>query len=180
MTSDDDARQVLERRAAELAEQATEESETPTVEVVNVTVAGGRCYAVETSHVRQILRNDRLCRLPAEGGELVGLFLVKDGAVPVADLGSLLGLSEPDCSRPFVLLLDGKHPPLGLLVDGVQSSGRLSEAELRLRPGGPDEAPSFERGITADGVVLLDAEILLTDARLARPARAPGPATRSL
>lgn len=154
---------LLERRAAELARPSEPEDDIALVDVVVVQVAGGARYAFESRHVRRVVRNAGLCRLPGAAGQLLGLVLVDGDAVPVMDLAAVLGLTPPDRARPLVLLLDGGLPPLGLLVDEVESSRRLAWAELTQVIDEPDETGSVERGITADGVVLLDAELLLTD-----------------
>lgn len=154
------ARQLLERRAAALAQRPTQESVVATIEVVTVSV-GGRRYAVEVRHISRILRTSHLCRLPEEGGELVGLVVAGGAAVPVADLGSMLGLSGPARTRPFVVLLDGADLPLGLLVDAVDSFGHVVEMAAIASPDVSDRTAPVERGITSDGAVLLDAEVLL-------------------
>lgn len=155
--------ELLERRAAELAMPAEPEDDSALLDVIVVQVAGGARYAFETGHVRRVVRNAGLCRLPGAAGQLLGLVLVNGDAVPVMDLAAVLGLTQPDRARPFVLLLDGGLPPLGLLVDEVESSRRLARAELTEVIDDTDGAGSVERGITSDGVVLLDAELLLTD-----------------
>lgn len=141
-----------------------------TVEVVTVRV-GARRYALEARHISRILRNSHLCRLPEDGGELVGLVVAGGEAVPVADLGSLLGLSGPDRSRPFLVLLGGADLPLGLLADEVESFGHAVEATAN---ESPDQTAPVERGITADGVVLLDGDALLAHPGVAMSALRDG------
>jgi chemotaxis signal transduction protein len=155
-----EVRQLLERRAVALAQRPTQESVVASLEVVTVCV-GGRRYAVEVRHISRILRTSHLCRLPEEGGELVGLVVAGGAAVPVADLGSMLGLTGPDRTRPFVVLLDGTDLPLGLLVDEVESFGHVVEMAAIASPDVPDQTAPVERGITSDGAVLLDADALL-------------------
>lgn len=161
--------ELLERRAAELAVPPEAEDDTARLDVVTVQVAGGGLYAFETRHVRRVVRNAGLCRLPGAAGQLLGLVLVDGDAVPVKDLAAVLALAQPDRTRPLVLLLDGPHPPLGLLVDEVESSRRLAWAELTQVTDEPDGERSVERGITEDGVVLLDAELLLADDQAPAP-----------
>jgi chemotaxis signal transduction protein len=164
--------ELLEQRAAELAVPFEPEDDTDLLDVVTVRVVGGGRYAFETRHVRRVVRNTGLCRLPGAAGKLLGLVLVNGDAVPVMDLAASLGLTQPDRTRAFVLLLDGGHPPLGLLVDEVESSRRLARAELTEVIDEPDGERSVERGITEDGVVLLDVELLLADDH------APAPGSR--
>lgn len=159
---------LLARRATALARPVGETSEIPTRDVVVMSVAGGKRYAVATRHVQQVVRNEGLCRLPGSSTELLGLLLVKGEAVPVADLASVLGLTGADHTRQLAVVLDDGHSPVGLLVDEVLTTARLPERELRLAEtdGLDAERASVELGITTDGVVLLDGALLLSDPRL--------------
>lgn len=178
MTSRSEKQQLLERRAAKLAGDSRAESEVSASEVSTLItlVSAGQRYAIEARHAVRILPNEKLCLLPAEAGELVGLVVAGGETVPVADLASVLGVSAPDRTRPFVVLIDGGGHPLGLLADEVES-GRMSAAEIRVPHMDSDAAPSLERGVTSDGAVLLDTARLLEDQRLSRFARSsrPGP-----
>lgn len=169
--------QLLERRAAKLASDSREECRVPAPEVSTFVtlVTEGQRYAIEARYAVRVLPNEKLCRLPAEAGELVGLVTVGGESVPVADLASLLGTARPDRSRPFVVLIDGAGHPLGLLADEVESD-RMSAAGGRVSIVGSDDPSSLERGVTADGAVLLDTVRLLEDQRLSRFARPPRPA----
>jgi chemotaxis signal transduction protein len=177
MSSRAEKQQLLERRAAKLAGDSREESTLPAPEVSTfiTLVSAGQRYAIEARHAVRVLPNEKLCRLPAEAGELVGLVMAGGESVPVADLASLLGTAPPDRSRPFVVLIDGAGPPLGLLADEVESD-RMSAAGIRVPFVDSDDAPSLERGVTTDGAVLLDTVRLLEDQRLSRFARPSRPA----
>lgn len=157
---------LLERRAALLARPVDLAHEEARLDVVVVTVAGGRRYALEVRHVRQVVRGEALSWLPASGSDLVGVVPVQGEAVPVADLAAVLGLAAADPARPLVLVLAGDHPPVGLLVDDVLTTMSLPESEVRSHHASEAEAATSERGITRDGIVLLDAAALLADRRL--------------
>ena len=172
------AQDLMERRAAALAKPHQEVREAGTTGVVTVSVAGGRRYAVQLEHVRRVLRNTGLSRLPASAGELVGLIIVKGEAVPVADLGAVLGVSGPDVTRPLVVVLDDGSSPLGLLVDEVIETMQLPADDVRRRDQVGTQGTCVELGIGPDGVVLLDCDLLLADVRLNGTAGAPPPATR--
>lgn len=184
MRTSAERQRLLEKRAEVLARPLVASDQEAHLDVVVVTVAGGRRYAIEVRHVRQVVRGEALTLLPASGSVLVGVVPVQGETVPVADLAAVLGLAAADASRPFVLVLAGEQPPVGLLVDDVLTTTSLTEAEVRSRRT-PDET-ALERGITSDGVVVLDGAALLADRRLTvsapdapvpTPSHDPAPAT---
>lgn len=173
----------MEQRAATLASPPSGAEEGEKTGVVIVSVAGGRRYAVESKRVLRVVRNPGLCRLPASMSELFGLILVKGEPVPVADLGVVLGVSGADPTRPLVVVLDDHASPLGLLVDEVVEATQLPDSDVRRVDRSTADGMVMELGITPDGVVLLDSQLLLDDIRLTIPAAshlaAARPANRS-
>lgn len=163
MTNHTDQLALLQRRASELAKRPLVEDRTPSVELLEVSVAGRR-LGFEGRHIQQILPNNGMCRLPRNSGALLGLVAARGSAVPVADLGALLGDSEPKRERGFIVLIDGPAP-VGLLVDEVSSVRRVPAHDVRARPTG-SPGGELERGLTLDGLVVLDTDLLLVDPRL--------------
>jgi chemotaxis signal transduction protein len=159
------AEEILARRARELARPADPEPSGELVELLVVAVENGARYALETRHVRAIVRNRGLARLPVGSGSLLGVIATRGDAVPVADLASLLDSARPDPHRRFVVVIDGAAPPLGLLVDEAQTVLHVPRARLRRGTRTDSSAP----GVTVlvpGGIVLLDAEAVLADPRL--------------
>lgn len=177
MTGNSERQQLLQRRAESLARESRAESADATVDLADFVtlVSSGQRYAIDARHTVRVLSNDKLCRLPAEAGELVALIMIGGESVPVADLASLLGTAAPDRSRPYIVLVDGAGSALGLLADEVES-GHASAAEIRPLAAESDDGTPLQRGVTADGAVLLDTARLLADQRLSRFARLPPPA----
>lgn len=173
------AQHLMEQRAVALA-SPPQEAEGETTGVVVVSVAGGRRYAVESRLVLRVVRNTGLCRLPGSTSELVGLILVKGEAVPVADLGVVLGVSGADITRPLVMVLDDDSSPLGLLVDEVVEATQLPDHDVRRVEEPTADGTVVELGISPDGVVLLDSRLLLADVRLTVPAARHVAAPRSM
>lgn len=162
MTALTDAEQLLARRAAALAAPLDDEGDVPTVELLTVT-CDGRALGFETDRIRRILRSRSLCRLPHGDPHFVGMVSSHGEPVPVVDLATLLEGSAARTERPFVVLVDGDRPPVGLLVDEVVGVRRVP-AELRVPATA--QADGLERGLTEDGVVVLDTDRLLRDHRL--------------
>lgn len=176
MSSARDTTAVLRRRSAALARPAAGTDHTPTSEVLVVTVAGRR-FGLDGQHVSQVLQGPDLCRLPHGCGALTALVSSRGAAVPVADLGELLG-SEGQNNRPYVVLLEGGESPVGVLVDTVHEVRPLAARDVRATPGARGGA--LEVGVTTDGLVLLDLPRLLADPRLhprsaTAPPRSPHP-----
>ncbi|MGH3372133.1 MAG: chemotaxis protein CheW [Nocardioidaceae bacterium] len=126
-------------------------------------------------YVRLVVRNRGARRLPASAGAMVGLTLVRGDAVPLLDLASVLGVGGVDLGRDLVVVIDGEHPALGLLVDEVVATESVPDEQLRSVAAGPENAAGLERAVTPHGVVLLDAEVLLSGHHLDSPTRRPSP-----
>jgi len=167
---------LLERRAAALARPVEPAHATDTMPVLVIAVAGWG-YAVEARRVDQVVHNAQLCRLPASPGQLLGVLPVHGEAVPVVDLAALTGVAAVDPSRPFAVVLSGDGDPLGLLVDEVTTVSAIANSELR--PVAREIVEGcIERGVTADGTVLLDVDTLLADPRVSHfPHADPAPET---
>ena len=163
MTMDAEHLSILKRRASELSKRPVKEDPSAWLDVLEVAVAGRR-LGLEVRHVQQIVPNQGMCRLPQEGGALLGLVNSRGSAVPVADLAALLGDSEPDAGRDFIVLIDGASP-VGVLVDAVSIVRRVHAHDVRARSSGPP-GDVLERGLTPDDLVVLDGDVLLADPRL--------------
>lgn len=164
---DADARAVLERRARHLAEPKVAESHARD-QAVRLEVSG-RWYSVPSSLVREVLAPGPVAGLPGRGHALQGVRSAGSGVVVLADLSALstqVGVSDPD--ECFVVVIDGTAP-LGLLADRVTMADSTEQPPATPRTGG------FTGGMTPDGVVLVDVEALLADARLSVPIRTSDP-----
>lgn len=157
-----DAAGILRARAELLARRPEQAETGPTCELLVVAVDGRR-LGVEVQRVQQVMPNPGLCRLTAGSGELLGLVPARDGVVPVGDLASVLG-GASDSDRPFVVLLEGSAP-LGLLVDVIEDVVTIQQRDVLPRQDG-GAASAAERAITRQGVVVLDADVLLFHPRL--------------
>lgn len=159
---------VLDERARRLARQGPGIEATPTVEAL-VVVAGGTRYAIETRHVREVVRFAELRRLPAGAGLLHGLVLARGEAVPAAALADLVGGTRLAGLPAFAVVIDGPAAPVGLLVEGIID---VTDVPAGLLSRHSDVATaSLELGVTPDGSVVLDALTMLRDPRLTVPRR---------
>lgn len=173
----DEAQRELERRARLLARPAQEPSTEAALRLLTFS-AGGTTFALESVGVREVQPVEHLARLPAGARPLVGLVATRGELLPVATLAGLFGGAgaEPPTRRWVVVVDHERAPPLGLLADDVHglvevAAGTVSAPSPGLHSAGAD----LVRGVTADGVVVLDGPALLERPKLSLAARAaPG------
>jgi len=86
----------------------------------------GGLYAVDISDVREIVRLQRLTRVPKAPGHVLGVTNLRGHVIPVVDLRLRLGMSPEEQnagSRILVTELGGEH--VGFMVDEVAGIVRL-------------------------------------------------------
>ncbi len=98
---------------------------------------GGQTLGVEVRHVREILDNQRITRLPNAPMDVEGVVDVRGRSVPILDLGSRLGLphgDDGDDVRIVVLEINGGRKPVGILADRVRNVEVIPTAEIEAVP----------------------------------------------
>jgi len=171
--------ELMAARAAALAEPAASDDTHDTVEVVTVEVGGAASFAIEAHHVREVMRNDSLRRLPAGAGALLGVVPTRGEVVPVADLGALLGVCSPSPTRPIVVVLDHESAPLGLLVDAVTEVAMWRRSAVRSVTRATALHSDSTVGVGPANTTLLDGAALIEDPRLFAPSPRALPASSS-
>jgi purine-binding chemotaxis protein CheW len=155
----DHERRILRQRARALAAPPPRAAPATTVSVLGFTLAGAP-HAVETRHVREIVRLVDLTPVPGAPDTLLGLVPVRGEVVAVFDLRRLLALEGRGAPPSRLVVLGGEHLELAVAVDAVNDITLVDLATLRE----PPIAGSLVRGLTAD-TVLLDGAALLSDPR---------------
>lgn len=92
-------------------------------------------YALDVERVREVVKVDRITRVPGAPAYVRGIINLRGRVVPVIDLRERLGLNAAPSERPRIMVVEDGAALVGMLVD------RASEV-LRLRPGQvqpPDE-----------------------------------------
>ena len=166
MTRRDDAT-LLRERARRLARPAAREATGEACDVLEFGLAGER-YALEAARVLDVQPLRELAPLPGTPPFLRGIVSVHGTLVGVVDLRKFFGLPErgiADLHR-VVLLGDGAQA-IGLLADTVEGVAALDLALVQTSlPTLGGIRADFVRGVTADGLVVLDAAAILADPRL--------------
>lgn len=159
------ARALLEDRARRLARPPASRM-IPRALFECLTFARGReRYALETRFVMEVARTGDVAPLPGAPGFTVGVVNHRGAILPLADLRRLLGGGEPRGSEPSHMVVAGKvRPEIGVLADEVQEIVHIGIEELTGQGG-----DSLVRGVTRDGLVMLDGPRFLGDPRLFPP-----------
>jgi purine-binding chemotaxis protein CheW len=162
------ARAVMEERARTLARVPPRPPHAAEVlEIVTFALAGER-YAVETRHVREVVRPAALTPVPGAPDFLVGLHNLRGDILAVFDLRRFFGVADreaTDLSR--VIVLGGERAEFGALADAVHEVTTLRIDEVHEPPASVGGAGrGYLRGVTAGALVVLDGAALLRDGRL--------------
>lgn len=158
---DENAHIILRERARRLARPIKKQLEKPSISVVPLRI-GEQQLAVETRFVLAVLPAPPIVSIPRAGAQLKGLSLVRGHLFPIFDLAELLGSrSETAYNSPLIAILGVDRPELGISVDDALPSQAIATDHIS-EPSGAVEQRRFVKGITNDGITILDGQILLT------------------
>ena len=162
------ARALLDERARTLARRPEEASAAArTLEVVIFEIAG-ECYALETAHARAVVRLEDLTPLPGAPDFLAGVMNLRGQILPVFDLCQVFGTPRARPAEPsWVVVLGAERAEFGALAETVHEVASLPEGRVRA-PEVPPAGIGHDclRGVTPEGMIVLDGAALLCDPRL--------------
>lgn len=162
------AEEILRARAKALARPLDDgQASTTALELLEFRIGRAR-YAVETKNVCEVHPLRNLTPLPSTPPLVLGIVNVRGRIVPVFDLVKLFDLPEHGVTDLHkIVVVEGSGMELGLLTDAAVEVRLLPEESLQ--PPLPTSAGirgDYLKGITADGLVVLDVERLLADPRI--------------
>jgi purine-binding chemotaxis protein CheW len=157
--------QTLHERALALARPVVAPPPADTLlELLEFRLAHER-YAVETCHVREVHPLRNLTVLPCVPPFVRGIVNVRGRITPVLDIKKFFGLPDPgltDLHR--VVLIQGHGMEVGLLADAIVGVRSIALQELQgSLPTLTGIRADYLKGVTAQGLVVLDARRLLED-----------------
>lgn len=161
----DRGREVLEARARQLA-RVPDAPPRPgeVLELVGFVLAGER-YGIESRFVREVVRLTRFTPVPGTPPFVLGVTNLRGEILALFDLRQLLGVvTEGVTDLGRIVVLGEKRREFGLLADAA--SEILSVPSTNLTQTETAWGRSYVRGISADGVIVLSGEGLLTDPNL--------------
>jgi purine-binding chemotaxis protein CheW len=158
---------VYRERAARLAIQRTLPETGATIEALVFTLGTER-YAVELRDLVEVLPFKGCTPVPSAPEELTGVINIRGEILPVLDLSRVLTLPKVENrAGGWLLLLRRRERAVGFRVDQVEKIRRLRSDELADPVQSDAHANAgYLKAITADTVMLLSAERLLSHALL--------------
>lgn len=160
--------QILQSRADLLArEQQQTDTASSQVEVLEFILAHEH-YAVETAWVKEVCPLKSLTPLPSVPTFVVGIVNLRGHLVSVIDLKKFFNLPDrglTDLNK--IIVLKNEAMEFGVLADAVVGVSKLSAAALNTAQAALTDARlEYLQGVTAERLVLLDAQQLLNDTRM--------------
>jgi purine-binding chemotaxis protein CheW len=162
-SSDSKTREILRRRAAELARvPVVDDGLGETLEVVEFSLAGER-YGAESGLVAEVLHFSNCTPLPCTPPFVLGLVNVRGRFVHAIEIGRFLGLpARGIVDLHHLLIVRHGGIELGIVADLVAGLRRVPLASLQPPPAA---LAGHLRGMTAERLALLDIPSILADPR---------------
>jgi purine-binding chemotaxis protein CheW len=159
---------VMEERTRALAEVPPRTPSAGEVLEVAIFQLANERYAVETRYIREVVRVHSSTPVPGAPNHLAGLINHRGDVLAVFDIREFFDLTERTSDdRARVLVLGEDRTGFGLLADTVGESVALRINTLHAPSSSISSmGRGFARGVTADGLIVLDGDRLLRDERL--------------
>ena len=163
-----ETKRILKARAEALArEPAPAQAAGGHIEVVEFVLAYER-YAVETRYVREVSPLENLTPLPCTPAFILGIVNLRGEILSVIDLKKFFELPEKgltDLNK--VIVLEAENMRFGILADAVSGVRRVRVDEIQPSlPTLTGVREAYLKGVTAERMVILDADKILADERI--------------
>jgi purine-binding chemotaxis protein CheW len=161
------AKEILRKRAKELAREPESAPAGESIEVVEFVLAYEK-YGIESSHVREVVPLRELTPVPCTPAFVLGIVNVRGRIISVIDIKKFFDLPERGLTdlNKLIILRSGQME-FGLLADVIIGVRTIRTADLQ--PAPPTfTGPRLEylRGITEERVSILDGVKLLSDRKI--------------
>jgi purine-binding chemotaxis protein CheW len=104
-------------------------------------VLEGQSYGIDVLQVREIIRRPAITAVPQMPAHVRGVINLRGKIIPVMDLRLRFGMAQAEETEQTcivvvqVKLADGKHNPMGMIVDGVEEVIHIPAGDIE---GPPD------------------------------------------
>ena len=165
--SPEDARRLLEHRARMLARPAAPGEDAASRLIVLLCSLGAGRYALEARWVREVPAAVEVTPLPGTPSFVAGVMPWRGDLLGVFHLAGVLQIDAAPPARGRVVVLGTNRTEYALLVEQVEQVIQLPRSAVTPLPPDPGRGDQgYLLGVTAEGIVVLDGERLLTDPRL--------------
>jgi chemotaxis signal transduction protein len=128
---------------------------------------GNERYAVDAIDVLEVVALTRVTALPGLPALYRGLITHRGIVFPLVDIRWLFGGAAVETASPEqAILFFSETYALAVAADEVETFVRVAAADIAATGDGERAGAAAIRGVTADGVIVLDVSALLADARL--------------
>ncbi|MFA5371548.1 MAG: chemotaxis protein CheW [Sideroxydans sp.] len=164
----EDTQRILKERARTLAREAVSaEAADASIEVIEFLLAHER-YAIASEYVREVYPLEDITPLPCTPAFVLGIVNLRGEILPVIDIKKFFDLPEKGLTNlNKVIVLESADMVFGILADEISGVRRIPRAGIQ--PSLPTLTgirEDYLLGVTAERVVILDAEKLLNDEKL--------------
>lgn len=165
-TGDGDLERVLRARAIAMAAPLPAPTASDAMELVVFRAGAGR-YAIDALEVAEAIELGAVTPLPGLPPFYRGLIVHEGVVYPLIDIRPLVGgSSDEDLAPAHAILFSSSTHTIAVAAESVESFVRFESAAIGEPSSYGERASAAIRGVTADGIVLLDVHVLLGDARL--------------
>ena len=163
--SAEDTQRILKDRAQVLAhEPAQAEAADARIEVLEFILADER-YAVASEYVREVCPLEELTPLPCTPSFVLGIINLRGEILSVIDIKKFFDLPEKGLTNlNKVIVLESENMVFGILADEISGVRHILRTDIQ--PSLPTLTgirEDYLQGVTAERMVVLDAEKLLSD-----------------
>lgn len=162
------ARAIMDERARLLASVRAEQAQpTQVLETLGFALGHER-HAVESKHVREVVRLVDFTPVPGAPEFLLGIINLRGELLVLTDLRKFLGVPQQGISeRARVIVLGTDRPEFGILADEAHELRSIPLGEIQHRPQSKTTTHrEIILGVTSDATIILDGAHLLADPRL--------------
>lgn len=164
----EDVQRILKERAQILAREAVPaEAADAGLEVIEFLLAHER-YGIASEYVREVYPLEDITPLPCTPSFVLGIINVRGEILSVINLKKFFDLPEKgltDLNK--VIVLESAGMVFGIIADAISGVRRIQRTDIQATlPTLTGIREDYLLGVTAERVVILDAEKLLTDDKL--------------
>ncbi len=161
--------QILLERAKSVAGRKTDQSENPGdfLSVVEFLLVPER-YAIDASFVSEVLPLREVTSIPWTPPFVMGVINLRGKIVSVINLKVLFELKERGLTEMNkVIILENPRMRFGIVADAIIGNKLIPPDTISAPPLNLNiTAGEFVKGVSADGLILLDAEVLLSSSKI--------------
>ena len=166
-SSPGEKKRILKERAMVLAREPEEvKADEAPLQCLEF-ILGRESYAVESADVREVCPPNDLTPLPCAPPFVLGIINLRGQIISVVDLKKFFGLPGKGLpERGRVIVIRSGRMEFGVLADTITGMRSIPRDDIQPPPALTSIDSEYLKGIAGDGLVLLDAENLLSDERL--------------